>query len=96
MSQKTVTIIIATKRIFGTPTESAVKFTTSGYGGKIFNIPHSQILKREGAKIKVNENTDYPAVKYTITSWIYKKIKEDYLDKMSDHHYILVEDEQKD
>jgi hypothetical protein len=85
---KTRKVTIATKRMFGRPTESAIKFTTSGYGGNFFNIPHSQIVSRKRDDIKVNENYDEPAVEYEISSWIFGKIKE-YLEKMSKHHCII-------
>ena len=86
-----VKVIIATKRMFGRPTESAIKFLTSTYGGTFFNIPHSQIVSRKGTEIKVNENHSEPAVEYTLTNWIFKKLEND-LKKMSKYNCVIITD----
>lgn len=91
MAKNTKKVIIATKRMFGTPTESAIKFLTSGYGGSFFNIPHNQIVSRKPAEIYVNENYNEPAVEYEITGWIFGKIEED-LKKMSKYHCKILKD----
>lgn len=85
-----VTIILANKRKLN-ETDKAYIYTTSGYGGKVFSIARKMVVKKiEGVAIQINEPTFHPATIYIIRKWMYDKIKEDYLDKMNDSHYKLI------
>ena len=86
-----ITIRIADKRRYSETNMSFV-FTSSGYGGKFFTIPKSQLINYEASEIRINENTVYQATDYFITNWIYQHIKE-VLDTMSDSHYKLIKED---
>lgn len=83
----TVKVIIANKRRIGI-SQGAITFTTGGYGGKVFNIPHSQIENRTLSQIVVSDTHTEMATEYEITKWIFGKIKED-LESMESFNAII-------
>jgi hypothetical protein len=85
-----IKVVIANKCRMGF-TAGAIKFSTRSGKRKFFNIPHSQVVGRTVTGIKYNEVHDEPAVEYTITPWIYHRIKP-FLEHMKAHDCIIKED----
>ena len=85
-----VVIRIADRCKIPSNSEKALVFTTRVGRGTIFTIPVSQIIKSEPSVFLDPENEySHKATEYTITSWIYNKIKED-LDSMYYFNYKLI------
>jgi hypothetical protein len=84
-------IIIADKRMHN-ETEKAYVFFTSGYGGKMFAIPKSQVISKQESGIQYNEVHIEPATEYLISEFIYNVIK-DRLQVMSEFHFTMPKQE---
>ena len=89
--KKTIKIIIANKCKISM-NENAITFVTRCAKSQVFNIPHSQIEGRRESAIEINDVYAEPAIEYTITLWIYSKIKE-YTDKMHKNDFIMPKSE---
>ena len=86
---KTVTIRISNSCKIPSNSTKALVFGTRCGNSNVFSIPISQIIEAKESVMK-NEDRSYPAMDFTITFWVYSKIKPD-LDKMSDFNYKLIE-----
>lgn len=86
--EKNVTITIAKKRVTKR-SNGSLSCLTSGYGGKFFSIPKSQIKSISDSEIPVNDVYNEPAYKIVITEFIFDKIFKDYLERMSDYDLVI-------
>ncbi len=90
MKNKTVKFTITNRCKIGTPTTSAITFSTRSGVRRIFNLPHSQIIKWSVSEIKQNDVHSEPATEYQVTPWIFGKIKEE-LESMKEFDVIISE-----
>jgi hypothetical protein len=84
---KTVEITIADKRRYSSNDKSIV-FTTSGYGGKFFSLPFSQIKSKEETVIPVNDNHSEKATTFVIPLWLYERLSM-YFELMSSSNILM-------
>ena len=67
---------LAKKRIFR-ETEKSYVYKYRSNGGDLYNIPKSQIESVEEDNIQINDVYQEPALKFTVTQYIFDKIKQD-------------------